>query len=396
MTYPNSTITFEQMLLKFMSEQDPMLAMLQWLCEQMMEAEVSAKIQARKSERTKERTGYRSGYRVRRFDTRMGTMYLFVPKLRKGGYVPFFVTEKSRAETALIQVIQEAYVQGVSTRKIRKLARRLGIASISRSQVSQITQELNEQVEAFRNRPLKETYPVLWVDALYEKIRDGHRVVNMAVQVVIGIDEQGQRDILAIQPMPEESETTYKALFDHLKSRGVRDVWLVVSDAHQGLSKAIRESFVGCSWQRCKVHLMRNILAHIPNKEKEYFALRLKQIWLQPDYQTAMTYAEALMDAYEGQSPAAIQTLEAGLEDSLQFYHFKQIDHRKIASTNMLERLNREIRRRTNVMGVFPNQDSYIRLVTSYLMEYHEDWSTGRSYINPAILKDIQEQRKVA
>lgn len=141
---------------------------------------------------------------------------------------------------------------------------------------------------------------------------------------------------------------------------------------------------------------MRNILAHIPNKEKEYFALRLKQIWLQPDYQTAMTYAEALMDEYEGQYPAAIQTLEAGLEDSLQFYHFKQIDHRKISSTNMLERLNREIRRRTNVIGVFPNQDSYIRLVTSYLMEYHEDWSTGRSYINPAILKNIQEQRKVA
>ncbi len=218
MTYPNSTITFEQMLLKFMSEQDPMLAMLQWLCEQMMEAEVSAKIQAQKSERTKERTGYRSGYRVH---TRMGTMYLFVPKLRKGGYVPFFVTEKSRAETALIQVIQEAYVQGVSTRKIRKLARRLGIASISRSQVSQITQELNEQVEAFRNRPLKETYPVLWVDALYEKIRDGHRVVNMAVQVVIGIDEQGQRDILAIQPMPEESETTLCLIISNPEASGM-------------------------------------------------------------------------------------------------------------------------------------------------------------------------------
>ncbi len=148
----------------------------------------------------------------------MGTMYLFVPKLRKGGYVPFFITEKSRAEAALIQVIQEAYIQGVSTRKIRKLASRLGIESISHSQVSQITRELNEQVEAFRNRPLKQTYPVLWVDALYEKIRDNHRIVNMAVQVVIGIDEQGKRDILAIQPMPEESETTYKALFDHLKS----------------------------------------------------------------------------------------------------------------------------------------------------------------------------------
>lgn len=213
MAYQNSNLSFEQMLLQFMSEQDPMLSMLEWLCEQLMEAEVSAKIQAQKSERTDERTGYRFGYRVRRFDTRMGTMYLFVPKLRKGGYVPFSVTEKSRSETALLQVIQEAYVQGVSTRKIRKLANSLGIESISRGQVSQITRELNEQVEAFRNRPLQKTYPVLWVDALYEKIRDAHRVVNMAVQVVMGIDEDGKRDILAVQPMPEESEAAYKDLF---------------------------------------------------------------------------------------------------------------------------------------------------------------------------------------
>jgi len=379
-----------------MSEQDPMLSMLQWLCEQLMEAEISTKIQAQKSERTDERAGYRSGYRVRRFDTRMGTMYLFVPKLRKGGYVPFFVTEKSRSETALLQVIQEAYIQGVSTRKIKKLAHTLGIESISRGQVSQITHELNEQVEAFRNRLLRKTYPVLWVDALYEKIREDHRVVNMAVQVVIGIDEDGKRDILAVQPMQEESESTYKSLFENLKSRGLQDVWLVVSDAHKGLAKAIKESFLGCSWQRCKVHFMRNILAHIPSREKEFFASRLKQIWLQPNYRTALSYAETLMDEYEGKYPAAIQILESGLEDSLQFYHFEQVDHRKISSTNMLERLNREIRRRTNVVGVFPNQDSYIRLVTSYLMEYHEDWSSGRSYINPKILQEIQEQRKAA
>lgn len=205
---------------------------------------------------------------------------------------------------------------------------------------------------------------MLWVDALYEKIRYDHRVINMAVQVVIGIDENGKRDILAVQPMQEESEATYKDLFEHLKSRGLRDVWLVVSDAHQGPAKAIKESFVGCSWQRCKVHFMRNILAYIPSRGKEFFASRLKQIWLQ--------------------------------QDSLQFYHFEQVDHRKISSTNMLERLNREIRRRTNVVGVFPNQDSYIRLVTSYLMEYHEDWSAGRSYINPKILQEIQEQRKAA
>ena len=169
-------------------------------------------------------------------------------------------------------------------------------------------------------------------------------------------------------------------MFKHLKSRCARDVWLVVSDVHKGLAKAIRESFVGSSWQRCKVHIMRNIImAHIPSRDKDFFASRRKPIWLQPDDQTAMTGAEALMDEYEGPYPAAIQVLEAGLKDALQFFHFYRIDHRKISSTNMLERLNREIRRRTHAVGVFPDQNAYIRLVTSYLMVYHEDWSTGRS-----------------
>lgn len=396
MTHPHFSANLDQMLLQFMSEQDPMLSMLQWLCEQLMEAEVTAKVQAQKSERTDSRGAYRSGYRVRRFDTRMGTMYLFVPKLRKGGYVPFFVTEKSRSETALLQVIQEAYIQGVSTRKIKKLASSLGIESISSSQVSHITKELNEQVEAFRNRQLADTYPVLWVDALYEKIRDGHRVVNMAVQVVIGMDLEGKREILAVEPMLEESESTYKTLFDGLKARGLQDVWLVVSDAHKGLAKAIRESFLGCSWQRCKVHMMRNVLAHIPSRDKERFAARLKQIWLQPDYQTALSYAEHFMDNEEKQHPAAIQVLEEGLEDTLQFFHFEEMDSRKISSTNLLERLNKEIRRRTRVVGVFPSQDSYIRLVTSYLIEYSEEWSSGRCYIQPKIIQQIYEKRLLA
>ncbi len=321
-----------------------MLSMLKWLCKQLMEAEVEAKINASKSERTPERTGYRSGYRVRRFDTRMGTMYLFVPKLRNGGYIPFFIKEKKRSEVALMNVIQEAYINGVSPRKIEKLAQGLGIESISRGQVSQITKELNEQVTLFRNRPLHKTYPVLWVDALYEKIRNGHRVQNMAVLVVTGVDETGHRDILAIEPMHEESEATYRELFDKLKRRGLENTWLVVSDAHKGLVKAIRESFIGCSWQRCKVHFMRNILAHLPAKGKSFFAEKLKQIWLQPDYESAKAYAYTLMDAYENQYPAAIETLESGLEDSLQYYSFGRMDARKISSTNMLERLNREIR----------------------------------------------------
>ncbi|HWQ89486.1 MAG TPA: IS256 family transposase [Desulfitobacteriaceae bacterium] len=396
MVYPNTNATFEEMLLKFMSEDDPMLSMLKWLCEQLMEAEVTTKVNAAKSERNPERQGYRSGYRVRRFDTRMGTIYLFVPKLRNGGYIPFFISEKKRSEAALMNVIQEAYVNGVSTRKIEKLAKSIGIHSISRSQVSMITKELNDQVAAFRERPLQETYPVLWVDALYEKIRDGHHVKNMAVLAVIGIDESGRRDILAIEPMQEESSATYQILFENLKSRGLKNTWLVVSDAHKGLVKAVQTSFIGCSWQRCKVHFMRNILAHLPAKGKAVFAEKLKQIWLQPDLESAKAYANSLMDSYEAQYPAAVDVLETGLEDSLQFYNFKQIDHRKISSTNMLERLNREIRRRTAVVGIFPSIDSYVRLVTTYLIEYGEDWSTGRSYINPEIIQSILEDRKKA
>lgn len=373
-----------------------MLSMLQWVCEQLMDVEVVAKIKAQKSERRDNREGYRSGFSVRRFDTRMGTMYLFVPKLQKGGYISFFVTEKSPSETALINVIQEAYVNGVSTRKIKRLAKSLGIESISRGQVSNITRELNEQVQAFRNRRLEKTYPVLWVDALYEKIRYDNRVINMAVEVVIGIDITGKRDILAIEPMHEESELTYRSLFENLKAWGLEDVWLVVSDAHKGLAKAIKESFVGCTWHRCKVHFMRNILARIPSKDKTAFSSRLKQIWLQPNMDTAKSYAEALMDEYDNRYPEAIQVLEDGLEDSLQFYSFKQMDHRKISSTNMLERLNREIRRRTTVVGVFPNMDSYIRLVTSHLIEYSVDWSAGKAYIHPNKISLIQEERQIA
>lgn len=383
MVYSNSTVSFEKMLMKFMSEADPMLSMLKWLCEQLMEAEVTSKVNAAKSERTPERSGYRSGYRVRRFDTRMGSIYLFVPKLRKGGYIPFFISEKKRSEVALMNVIQEAYINGVSTRKIEKLAKSLGIDSISRSQVSEITKELNDQVAAFRNRPLEKTYPVLWVDALYEKIRYGKHVKNMAVLVVIGVDESGHRDILTIEPMQEESEATYKELFENLKARGLKDAWLVVSDAHKGLMKAIQSSFIGCCWQRCKVHFMRNILAHVPAKGKATFAGKLKQIWLQPDIESAKAYANSLMDQYENLYPSAIEVLELGLEDSLQFYNFERMDFRKISSTNMLERLNREIRRRTNVVGIFPSMDSYIRLVTTYLIEYAEDWSSSRCYIKP-------------
>ena len=211
---------------------------------------------------------------------------------------------------------QEAYVNGVSTRKMDSLTKTLGIESISRGQVSVLTEELNEQVEAFQQRKLEATYPVLWVDALYERIRDNRAVKNMAVLVVTGINTEGKRDILAVEPMYEESTATHTKLFENLKERGIKKVWLVISDAHKGLVKAARESFVGCSWQRCKVHFMRNILGCVSSRDKKYFAEKLKQIWLQPDYDSATKYADWLMNEYEGKYPQAIATLEEGLEDA--------------------------------------------------------------------------------
>lgn len=393
MAQSKNTTNFEGLLFQFMDSPDPMLSMLEWLCSRMMEAEVSSKIGADKHEQSQERTSHRCGFRPRRLDTRVGTMYLMVPKVRSGGYIPFFVTERKRSEAALIQVIQEAYVQGVSTRKIEKLAKSLGIEGISRSQVSEMTQGLNEQAEEFRNRPLtSNAYPVLWVDALYEKVRYAGRVVSMAILLVCGVSEEGKREVLAIEPMLEESRESYKQLFEKLKERGLTKPSLIVSDAHKGLVAAIGECFPGASWQRCKVHFMRNVLVHVPHKEKERFASLLKSIWMTTDLETAKRRAQELAEEYRGKCPKAIQVLEEGLEDALTFLSFPTLDARKVSSNNMLERLNKEIRRRTRVVGIFPNPDSYLRLVTVYLMEYSEDWSVTRGYLSEDSLKSLDKQ----
>jgi putative transposase len=219
------------------------------------------------------------------------------------------------------------------------------------------------------------------------------RGVSMAVMVVCGVNEQGHRDILAVEPMLDESKESYSQLFQSLLDRGLKTPLLVVSDANKGLIAAIRESFPGASWQRCKVHFMRNILAHVPQKEKESFAAQLKEIWLAPSAEIARQRAEQISEQYGKRFPKAIELLENGLEDSLAFYAFPELDARKISSTNMLERLNKEIRRRTSVVGIFPNPDSYLRLVTTCLMEYAEDWSVSRAYLNP---KSIQILLNVA
>lgn len=391
MAKKEDTTYFEKKLLEFVATKDPMLEMLQWVMDKFMEIEVSQKTGAEKGEHTEKRIGYRSGYRIRRFDTRLGTVYLSVPKIRQGGYIPFFVTEKKRSEQALIQVVQECWLNGVSTRKIEKIAAKLGLESLSASQVSEINKGLDDMVEEFRNRKLDKEYPVLWADALYEKIRDNHRVVSKAVMVIKAVNMDGQQEILAVEPMENESEQTYSAVFRKLQERGVEKVWLCVSDAHKGLEAAIRQTLPGTTWQRCKVHFMRNILAYVPQRYKDTVACRLKLIWKAPDEKAARALKEDFCREYENSYPKAVECLEEGFEDSIGFYAFEELDSRKISSTNTLERLNREIRRRSSVVGIFPSTDSYIRLITSYLLEYSEDWQTNRSYMNASSIKVQRE-----
>jgi putative transposase len=388
---------FNQKVAEFLFSDDPIHEMLEGLLHEFMKAETETIVGSVKNKHSKERRTYFSGYRTRRFDTRLGTIYLLVPKLRNGGYVPFFLQEKKRSESALISLVQEAYVNGVSTRKMDRLAKSLGIVGLSAGQVSELTKGLNEEVTEWRNRPLESCYPVIWVDALYEKIRQEGRVINSAVLVVQGLNFEGKRDVLAIEPMLDESEASWKHLFDKLKARGIEEVWLVVSDAHKGIQAAVTKSFLGSQWQRCKVHFMRNILAHVTHRSKSEFAAKLKQIWCQPDIKSARKYAEDLAQEYQDRLPDAVHCLMEGLEESLQYFHFEEFDTRKISSTNTLERLNVEIRRRTRAVGIFPSREAYVRLVTTYMIEYTEDWLTSKTYFSEdSILKmeSIFKERK--
>ena len=399
MTKDILTEQLSEMLEDFKVQDDPMMEMMKYLLGRVMELEISQRTGSEKGEHNPERTGYRSGTRNRRLDTRLGTIDLEIPKLRKGGYVPFFMERWQRSEEALVSVVVEAYRNGVSTRRIQHLAQSLGIRGISASEVSEMNRSLDGMVESFRTRSLESEYPVIWVDALYENIREDNRIEGKAVMVVKAVNLEGKPDIIAVEVMENESEETYLALFNNLKARGVEKVWLCVSDAHKGLKAAIRKAWTGSSWQRCKVHFMRNILAHVPQRQKEEFASGLKLIWQAPDAETARKLKDDFVVRYGSRFPKAVQCLEEGFEDSIQYYSLELLDSRKISSTNTLERLNEEIRRRTRVVGIFPSMESYIRLVTSYLIEYIEDKLSGACYMKAETLKqqkELLESRKAA
>ena len=361
---------------------DAMRNLLAQTLNNLMQQEVAAQIGADIHERSDERRDYRNGVRPRQLHSRMGTLDLEVPRLRTASYQPSFLERYQRTERALIAVIQEAFVAGISTRKMQNLVEQLGVTSLSKSQVSDLCADLDIEVDAFRTRPLTERYPYLMFDAVYEKIRVDKRVQSQAVVAAYGITDKGIRELLDIDIVDTESFESWSAFFRRLLERGLHGVKLVVSDAHGGLVKAIHEVLIGTTWQRCKVHFLRNVLAPVPKATKEVFATDLKRIYHAQTREQALTIIEEIIDTYGASCSRAVGILIDGVDSTLSYLDFPSEHSAKISSTNPIERLNREIRRRTRVVGVFPNIRSAIRLIGMILLDQTEEWSTQRGYMS--------------
>lgn len=374
------------------------------LAQLAIELEAEQVIGAGRYERSENRTTYRNGHRQRTWETRVGELPLQIPKLREGNYFPSLLEPRKRSEKALLAVVQSAYVQGVSTRKVDDLLQALGLTGIDKSKVSRICKELDEVVQGFRNRPLLGGYPYVWLDALYLKVRQDHRIVSQAVIVAIGVRETGEREILGFTLGASEEYAFWLDFLRSLKRRGLQGVSLVVSDAHEGLKAAIQEVFTGATWQRCRVHFMRNVLAHIPKGNKAMVAAGLRTIFAQPDREAAGEQLHEVVKALRSRWPKAAEVVEGAEDDVLAYMSFPQEHWTRIYSTNPLERLNKEVKRRTNVVGIFPDDPSVIRLVGSVLMETSDEWQVGRRYFSkesmdklldpePQLVAEVQPMR---
>jgi putative transposase len=372
------------------------------LAQAVMEAEVTQVTGVPHGVRDPEhRLTQRNGYRERRWDTRLGTLDLSVPRVRDGSYFPSLLEPRRRAERALLAVVQEAYVLGVSTRRVEDLVEALGIASLSRSEVSRICAALDAEVETFRNRPLAgEAYPYLWLDATYVKVREGGRVVSMAVLVATGVALSGERRVLGLELAAGNDEgSAWPAFIRGLVERGLSGVRLVISDAHRGLVKAIRELLLGASWQRCRVHCTRNAQDLVPRSQRSMVASAIRSVFEQPDEASAREQSGRVIDMFRSRYPAVADLLADAEEDLLAHFTFPESHRRQIRSTNPLERLNKEIKRRTAVVGIFPNRASLIRLVGMVLAEQDDEWQDGRRYFRPetmAAIDAVLEHREVA
>ena len=363
--------------------------------QRLMSYEVENLCEAGYGERSEGRTNSRNGYRERLWETRTGSIGLKIPKLRQGSYFPSFLEPRRTAEKALVAVIQEAYIQGVSTRSVDELVKAMGMTGISKSQVSRLCGEIDERVGAFLTRPIEGDWPYVWIDATYVKVRQAGRIVSIAVILAVGVNTDGVREILGLATGPSEAEPFWTEFLRSLARRGLRGVKLVISDAHLGLKAAIAKVFKA-TWQRCRVHFVRNALAHAGKGQRQMVLALINTVFAQDTADAARQQWHAVADQFRPKFPKLAALLDEAEHDVLAFMDFPKAHRRQLASTNPLERVNAEIKRRTDVVGIFPNDASIVRLVGALLLEQNDEWQLQRRYMQLeglGVVSDNQTQR---
>jgi transposase-like protein len=375
-------------LLQKAGDGDFLRAVAEAVLQLLMEADVEGLIGAGRHERSPERLNWRNGYRERALDTRLGTLQLRVPKLRQGSYFPPFLEPRKVSEKALVAVVQEAWIGGVSTRRVDELVQAMGLAGISKSTVSKLCKEIDERVNAFLERPLEGEWPYLWLDATYLKVREGGRIVSVAAIIAMAVDSDGRREIIGLHLGPSEAETFWSTFLKSLVRRGLKDVKLVISDAHEGLKGAIRR-VLGATWQRCRVHWMRSALAHVPKGQQTMVAAALRQAFLQADPEAARQTWRQVADQLRPRWPKLADLMDDSEHDVLGYMAFPAQHRVKLHSTNPLERLNKEVKRRADVVGIFPNEASITRLIGAVLLEANDEWQLQHRYMQVEAMAEL-------